>query len=343
MPTWTFDGAVLPDGERGELTCGSGPVERLPGAYALPGLLDAHCHLSVAADEAGPYLADGALAARRVRECAEAGVTAVRDVGGRSSVTLTLAAELVDGRPRVLAAGRFLAPPGGYFRRMHEPVPTEQLLAAAEAELDRGATWLKLIADFPRVDADGRPQPPATPTYPADAVEALIALAHRRGARVAAHVTSELAAELVHLGVDSVEHGPRLAFDDVQHLGGRGGAWTPTLCASVGIGPDRDESGARRSAAIREVLPAAVEAGVTVLAGTDVVGSLPEEVALLVEHGLSVEQALAAASTAARAYLGLADEPAESSDLVTYDADPRQDPAVLRTPAAVVIRGTRVR
>jgi len=343
MPTWTFDGAVLPDGEHGELSCGSGPVEALPGRFALAGLVDAHCHLTVAADEAGPYLADAALAGQRLRECAGAGVTVVRDVGGRSSITLTLAGELVDGRPRVLAAGRFLAPAGRYFPRMHEPVATERLLAAAEAELDRGATWLKLIADFPTLDEDGRPQPPVSPTYPADAVEAVIALAHRRGARVAAHATSELAADLVHLGVDSVEHGTRLAFEDVQQLGQRGGAWTPTLCASVGVGPDRDDSGARHSAAIREVLPTAVDAGVTVLAGTDVVGSLPAEVALLVEHGLSVEQALAAASTAARAYLGLADEPTESTDLVTYDADPREDPAVLRSPAAVVIRGTRVR
>jgi imidazolonepropionase-like amidohydrolase len=53
--------------------------------------------------------------------------------------------------------------------------------------------------------------------------------------------------------------------------------------------------------------------------------------------------ALAAASTAARRYLGLPGlEPGAPADLVCYPADPRDDPEVLAHPSAVVIRGKRV-
>jgi imidazolonepropionase-like amidohydrolase len=70
-----------------------------------------------------------------------------------------------------------------------------------------------------------------------------------------------------------------------------------------------------------------------------VVGSLPREVALLADLGLEPAQALAAASDTARRFLGA--EPA--GDCVTYSSDPRDDPAVLGSPAAVVLRGTRIR
>jgi hypothetical protein len=49
----------------------------------------------------------------------------------------------------------------------------------------------------------------------------------------------------------------------------------------------------------------------------------------------------AAGSWAARAYLGVPGGPA--SDLVTYEADPRDDLAVLARPPAIVRHGIRVR
>jgi imidazolonepropionase-like amidohydrolase len=75
------------------------------------------------------------------------------------------------------------------------------------------------------------------------------------------------------------------------------------------------------------------------LAGTDVVGTIADEIALLAGHGLSAEQAIAAASSAARDFLGIHPQ----GDIVTYHEDPREDPSVLARPAAVVVRGTRVR
>jgi len=79
---------------------------------------------------------------------------------------------------------------------------------------------------------------------------------------------------------------------------------------------------------------------VPVLAGADVVGTVAREVSMLAELGLEPAQALAAASSVARDFLG---GTTESADVVTYARDPRLDPAVLGSPTAVVVRGTRIR
>jgi imidazolonepropionase-like amidohydrolase len=59
----------------------------------------------------------------------------------------------------------------------------------------------------------------------------------------------------------------------------------------------------------------------------------------LAEHGLTAAQAIAAAGSAARDFLGIHPE----GDIVTYDDDPLEDPGVLARPVAVVVRGVRVR
>ena len=83
----------------------------------------------------------------------------------------------------------------------------------------------------------------------------------------------------------------------------------------------------------------AARLGVPVLAGTDVTGSIPREVALLAQMGLEPNDALAAASTWPRRFIGAA----ATADLVTYHHDPREDPGQLAHPAAVVAGGIRLR
>ena len=339
---WAFDGMLLPEGVETRVVVGAGEPERLPGRYAVAGLVDAHCHVTVAVDDRGPYV-DGSIADRRLDELAAGGVALIRDVGGDRVVTLSLARTPGAGRPQVVAAGRFLAPGGRYFPRMHDPVAAEDLIAAVEREVADGATWVKLIADFPVMDGDV-PRPETNgPTYPDDVVAAAIVAAHRAGARVAAHTNDPVVSTLIAAGVDSVEHGGALSEADLQRLAAAGGAWTPTLCAGIGA-MRRGTDAARRWAAeqserYRTLIPRAVELGVTVMTGSDVVGSVAEEIGLLVEHGLTPEQALNAASAAPRTYLRRSD----GDDLVTYTLDPREHPEVLTSPAAVVLRGHRIR
>ena len=339
---WTFSGTFL-DGFAGErVVAGTGEQQELPGRYALAGLVDAHAHPTVARDEHGPLLADTEYGAARLEEYALSGVTVIRDVGGRSQATLGFARSTTAGRPVVTAAGRFLAPANRYFPRMHSPVAPDELVAAIKAEVAAGAAWVKIIGDAPEWDADG-PVPQSTAaTYDLDTLRRAVDAAHAAGARVAVHNNlpdSGLAA----IGADSIEHGTGLSHSEIEALGARGGAWTPTLCAVLGNRDSPDPDVRKRADELRERLrdhlPYAVAHGVRVLAGTDVVGTIADEIALLADHGLTAAQAITAAGSLARDFLGIHPE----GDIVTYDADPLQDPGVLAHPAAVVVRGVRVR
>jgi imidazolonepropionase-like amidohydrolase len=164
-------------------------------------------------------------------------------------------------------------------------------------------------------------------------------------ARIAAHVTTELVAELVRLGVDSIEHGTAVTDDVVEEMARRGTAWTPTLSATLSLPDDPPEARqllvAERRERFSDLLPKAVRAGVPVLTGSDVVGSVAGEVAMLVGCGLEPIDALRAATTTAVGFLG-ADAGEAPPSVVTYAEDPRDDPAVLARPAAAVIGGIRV-
>ena len=219
------------DGFAGErMVSGTGEQEELPGRYALAGLVDAHAHPTVDTDEHGPFLADGEFGAARLKEYAASGVTVIRDVGGRSHVTLGFAHSAKAGRPVVTAAGRFLAPANRYFPRMHSPVAPDELVAAIKAEVAAGAAWVKIIGDAPEWGTGGPLPDSAAATYDLDTLRQAVDAAHAAGARVAVHSNlpdSGLAA----IGADSIEHGKALSHSEIEALGARVGAWTPTLCA----------------------------------------------------------------------------------------------------------------
>jgi imidazolonepropionase-like amidohydrolase len=256
--------------------------------------------------------------------------------------------DLDPGMPRLQAAGRFLAPPGRYFPALlPEGVPQDRLTELALGELARGGRWVKLIADFPAV-TDGTPSGPADLTYSIEAITAMVAAVHAAGGRVAAHVMTDFAADLVRSGVDSIEHGTELDESALQLMAESGTAWTPTLCAVLGL-PDTASDAARqrikeRRQRLSELLPLAYRLGVPILTGTDLAGTLAQEVALLAAHGLEPVAALEAATTTGYQFFGAPlDQPGQLATLVTYQDDPREDLAVLSSPCAVIIDGVRVR
>ena len=325
---WVADGRLTLDPQDG--------AESLPGGWALPGLVDAHAHLSIDTAGGGRDLGDPELVESNYRAHLRGGVLLVRDVGAVPGAVLP------DGDPegpRLLRSGRYLAPAGRYVPGLYEGVEAGALVEAALVEVAAGAAWVKVIADFPPNFPRGR----AEPNYDLDTLTRLVEAAHAAGARVAAHVTGAALADVVAAGVDSVEHGLRMDEDALTALGRRGGAWTPTLGMTIEmLGEEKFERLVQR---FSPLLARAEAAGVTVLAGTDTrpPGSLPLEVALLQRCGMAPADALAAASTAARRYLGLPGlEPGAPADLVCYPADPRDDPEVLASPSAVVVGGRRV-
>ena len=351
---WVARGTGLPDGRECTWWIHDGrlcdrPVPdavELPGRYVVSGLVDAHCHLTLRPGEGGPSPATPAQAEQARTQLRDVGVLALRDTGAHDRTPLSMSLD-DNGDVVVRACGRFLSSANHYFPDVYEAVEPEELVAAAVAEIEAGATWTKLVADFPNLSA-GQPTPPE-PTFDLDVVAAMVDAVHAAGGRVAAHVVTPLVADLVAVGVDSVEHGTALDEPTLDVMASRGTAWTPTLCA-VTAQPSADSppgAAARRQERIERLrvsLPYAARLGVPLLTGSDVVGTVAAEVAALAEFGIAPGEAIAAATTRAREFLGLPALTAGArADLVTYDDDPRDDLTVLNRPAAVIAGGRRIR
>jgi len=338
---WIVDGRV-------RLTPPVGvPVERTIEGWALPGLVDAHCHVGLGASGA----VDTATAERQILTDREAGALLLRDAGSPADT------RWIDGRddlPELIRAGRHLARPRRYLRGYAHEIEPEELPAYAAEQARRGDGWVKLVGDW--ID---RSTGDLAPCWPRDAAAAAIEAAHAEGARVTAHCFGEDSlADLVAAGIDCIEHATGLREDTIGLLAERGVAIVPTLvniASFPGIAAGASERfpvyarhmldlHARRYDTVR----AAHDAGIPIYVGTDAGGSLPHglvaaEVAELVAAGLPPLAALDAAVWSARAWLGrpglVEGAPA---DLVVYPADPRADVAVLAQPLAIVLRG-RVR
>jgi imidazolonepropionase-like amidohydrolase len=355
---YRIEGTVLPTGERREVFVeGSrftGPVDGaetlLTDAVLLPGLVDVHAHLALsspAGDDAPPR--ERVLASAGAHR--DAGVCAIREPGGPDHASTGLGP--ADGAPRVQAAGRFLAPPGRYLPGLAREVDDDALPDAAVEELHAGGgSWAKVIGDFP-VRGTGLLR-----TYSAEALAETARRVHAAGGRLAVHCSvAEVVQDAIDAGVDSLEHASLLRPDQVVAAARAGCAWVPTLCIDQVIrGLVREfelpedavrqvDEGLDR---LPDVLCAAVEAGVLVLAGTDAGvgphGRVAHEVLLLCRLGLPPEVALGAASWLARAWLGYPGvEEGAPADLVAYRDDPRSDVAVLARPALVLLDGRPVR
>jgi imidazolonepropionase-like amidohydrolase len=199
---------------------------------------------------------------------------------------------------------------------------------------------VKVIADFVGDDGNWLAAPP---NYSPQTLAELVDAVHAEGGRVAAHSTGLAGALAIEAGADTIEHGSALDEQAIEASARRGTAWVPTLWTGnkhLSAAPPAFHEAWRER--MRGLLALALRLGVPVLAGSDEMpaGALHLEVAELVRTGgLTPEQALRAASTDARRALDL---PVPDGDLVTYAADPREDPAALASPAAVVVGGRRV-
>ncbi len=323
-------------------------VEELatPGGFVLPGLVDCHVHLTLDFAESGLAPGSAQLVEANLRGHLVSGTLSVRDMGAVSDATLHLA---VGTRPRVHHAGRLLAPAGRYFG-IQRDTDGDELVEVALQQAKAGVRWVKIIADF---DESGDLMN-GEPNYPQEVLDAAVQVAHAEGARVAVHAVSRAGIEAgLSAGVDSIEHATAIDESLLKKVAAQGIAWTPTLVIAPAATAMSEEMGGRQIAAVTRagfesasrMVPAAARSGVTILAGTDMLppGHVWREIAALQASGLDPAEALAAASTTARAFLGepSLDEGAPA-DLVLYAADPRNDPELLARPSLVVLGGQRV-
>ncbi|MDN3240049.1 amidohydrolase family protein [Glycomyces tritici] len=324
--------------------------EPVPGArtvttagFALPGLVDAHCHIGI---RRGPKAIESVDEARALaRTDRDAGVLAIRDAGSPYPYP-----ELVgeDGMPRLIRAGHHIAASRRYLRGIGLECEPHEAVAALARQAALGDGWVKLVGDW--IDRD---KGDLAPSFEPEILTAAIHAAQAEGAKVAVHTFSEEAvACVVEAGADSIEHGTGLAPDLLDRMAARGIALVPTMINietfdDIAAGADAKfpryaDHMRRLKQGFPGVVRAAWEAGVPVYLGTDAGGGIDhglaaEEMHLLHERaGIPAADVVAAASWRAREWLGI---PADLGDLVVYEDDPRADLAAVREPAVIVLRG----
>ncbi|MBT2440333.1 amidohydrolase family protein, partial [Streptomyces sp. ISL-36] len=333
-------GIVRAAGSRGSVTPPKdAAVLDADGRWVLPGLVDAHIHLSTAA-EARDAVRKGATSAR-------SGSTAFyQDIAVRE-----LARHSPALAPRLTAAGVFVTPDLGDtvladpdltpLARLKDGVRSaEALRRVVEVNLARGADVIKTRVN----ERAGLPeQDPLAQVYSHEQLSVIVAAARRHGKGVLCHSYSEQGChDAVTAGVRSLEHGAFVGERTLREMRRRGTYFTPTLTAIAGLAESSDPVLAERGRAYLPVLQRAVlaahELGVPLAAGTDSSGGtvrpIGREVELMHAAGLPALDAIRTATTGAARLLGIERTAGRlargfAGDAVLVDGDPLADVTLL--------------
>lgn len=335
--TVVVDGALIgadPTGAR---------VVDCEGATLLPGLIDAHVHLHAAVD---------------LERMADHGVTTALDMGTWPPELVGSLRDAV-GATDIRSSGGAAAAPGSVQSKM-PAFPRDGILSGPRdagpyvaERVAQGVDYIKIIVE--------RPGPTALDEA---TIDALVGAARAHGLRTIAHVADTAGfGTALRAGVDVLTHVPlndTLDEKTAALTAAEGRVSVPTLAMMRGVAanlahlaPGLDYGHARAN------VTALHRAGVPILAGTDANYSpgapaavphgsgLHQELALLVEAGLSPLDALRAATVLPARHFGLADRgaiaPGLRADLMLVDGDPLSDitasARVLRVWCAGVERG----
>ena len=336
----------------------------LPNATVLPGLIDAHTHLTYdprfGYEELGVSVLRSALTgAKNARLALQAGFTTVRNVGaeGYSDVALRDAINAGDvPGPRMLVSGPALGITGGHCDNNLLPYEYHATgdgvadgIAAVQHKVREN---IKYGSDLIKICATGgvlsKGDDPQASQYTLEEMKAIVADAHRLGRKVAAHAHGTQgilwASEA---GVDSIEHGSYIDDAGIAEMKKNGTYLVPTLYlgdwflenAERNHVPDFLLGKAKTVMPVaRKNIAHAFASGVKVAFGTDAAvyphGLNAREFAVMVKLGLTPLQAIQAATMNAADLLGWPGkvgslEPGAWADLVAVDGDPLKDVTTL--------------
>lgn len=348
----------------------------------LPGFIDMHTHIMESETDLANmeviYYQSHEYTMANGRRFAivtlNAGMTTVRNVGVYYGWTeRDLRDEINAGKaigPRMQVAGYYLSIPGGGGDLLipgiaEEDAPlhlrqgvargTDQFRQKAQAAVDGGADFLKIIASGAVLAFGGVP---AEPEMTPEEISAVVEVGHAAGLRVAAHAHSaQSIKEAILAGVDSIEHatyiddeGIRLAIEhdvplsmdvyngDWAAVEGRKQKWPEEFIRKM------DETTLIQRKNFRK----AHAAGAPIVFGSDA-GVYPHglnarQFAYMVEWGMTPMQAIKAATSVAAHYLGWGDrigsiKPGYYADIVAVEGDPLSDITVLEHVDTVIKGG----
>jgi len=364
-----FDGDAMHEGwavrVRGDRIEAAGPAAGIDTADAqvvdlaettlMPGLVEGHSHIllhSYSETSWNDQVAHEGLALRVARAVnhlrAElmAGFTTLRDLGtegaGYSDVELKQAVNqgIVPG-PRLLVATRAIVATGsygpkGFVLQWQVPQGAEEtsgmdIVRVVRDQIGHGADWIKLYGDY-----RWGPLPGSHPTFVQEEIKLAVDAAHSAGVPVSVHTsTVEGMRRSILAGVDTIEHGnegtPEIFKLMAEH--------NVVLCPTLAAGGVNDRK--------RASFKAALDAGVTILSGSDV-GVFPHgenghEIELMVECGMPAVNALKAATSVAGRVLHMDIGQVKQgmfADLIALDGDPTKDISAVRRVKFVMKGGT---
>jgi imidazolonepropionase-like amidohydrolase len=337
----------------------------LPDATVLPGLIDAHTHLTFELGSLGyaglgiSTAREALRGARNARVTLEAGFTTVRNLGAKDYADIALRDAINDGDvigPRIIASGPALGITGGHCDENLLP-PAFHLegdgVADGIAEVQHKVRQnIKYGADVIKICATGgvlsKGDDPNASQYTLEEMKAIVADAHRLGRRVAAHAHgAEGIRWASEAGVDSIEHGHFMDDAAIATMKKNGTYLVPTLFLTEymqqhlkdsGV-PDFSKGKMREVAAIAPInVKKAFAAGVKVAFGTDAAvyphGLNAGEFHVYVKLGMTPLAAIQTATINASDLLGPKFQvgtldPGKWADIIAVDGDPTKDVTIL--------------
>ena len=359
-------------------------VVDLSAKTIMPGLIDAHVHLTqdsglpwyatLRPKFSEPYAATTGL--KNALITARAGFTTVRDAGGPTLASLAMRDAVAEGAfpgPRILVAGDPLSISGGHADNTVGLAPElrdamnahglnpgvcdtpEQCATVVRRRAAQGVDVIKFMATGGVLDdgAIGLEQ------HFTDAeMKAIVSTAHGVGLKAMAHAHGARGIEAAAAaGVDSIEHGTYLDDRGAKVMKAHGTWLVPTLMAYEGLKlhvgknfytPNVEAKALETMKIVGRNIGVAQRNGVHIALGTDAAvyphGRNAEELALMVEHGMTPRDALIAATKGGAELLGLDKvtgtlEPGKAADLIAVDGDPLTDPKAVLTVSYVMTAG----
>lgn len=350
-------------------------VIELPNATLLPGLIDAHTHLtfdpSFGYQELGVSIPKEALiGAKNARITLEAGFTTVRNVGARGYTDIALRDAINEGMvpgPRMLASGPPLSITGGHCDQNLLPyefhATSDGAADGVEAVQHKVREIIKYGADVIKVCATGgvlsKGDDPQASQYTLEELKAIVADAHRLGRKVAAHAHgAQGIAWAAEAGVDSIEHGSYIDDNAIKIMKEHGtylvptqylGDWMRENAVKIGLPAMYAEKMKTVTAAMRQNVGKAIQAGVKIALGTDAAvyphGLNAHEFEVYVKLGLTPLQSIQTGTVNAADLLGWSDrigsiEQGKFADMIAVSGDPTKDITLLQHPIFVMKGGT---
>lgn len=359
-------GKIVSVGSAGQANRSSGDrFIDLPNATVLPGLTDAHTHLTGDPQDVGPQALSISIpratltGARNARLTLEAGFTTVRNVGAEGFGDVALRDAINAGDvpgPHMLVSGPALGITGGHCDENLLPFEyhysAEGVADGVEGVQRKVREVIKYGADLIKICATGgvlsHGDNPQASAYTQEELKAIVTDAHRLGRKVAAHAHGAQGILWAsQAGVDSIEHGSYIDDAAIAEMKKNGTYLVPTLYLAdwflanaerLHVPAELIGKGKEVMAVARKNEAHAFASGVKVAFGTDAAvyphGLNAHEFAVLVKLGLTPLQSIQAATINAADLLGWADkigavEPGRWADIIAVDGDPLHDVTTL--------------